>query len=302
MNSFTDGKPIEQSQPAPTVVLSPKPKASPRYGVIGFIIIVLILGYLVYDLESSKKQLKESQAQMMSALEKKLDLSVEKTDASLDALKSDFEVIRARLNVSQRELDDARAMAARMKAEHEKSVEQLHAQISQKADTQQLSAFKEEASSQFGKVNQDVTAVKTDVDATKKDLETARRELVDVRDTLSQQIARNHDELQQLRLKGERNFYEFDISKKNNFQLVGDVKLGMLKTNPKKKKYDVRIVVDDNSLEKKDRTVNEPVQFLVGRTKLRYELVVNAVDKDRIVGYLSVPKDKALSAEYTKTN
>jgi len=302
MNSFTDGKPIEQSQPAPTVVLSPKPKASPRYGVIGFIIIVLILGYLVYDLESSKKQLKESQAQMMSALEKKLDLSVEKTDASLDALKSDFEVIRARLNVSQRELDDARAMAARMKAEHEKSVEQLHAQISQKADTQQLSAFKEEASSQFGKVNQDVTAVKTDVDATKKDLETARRELVDVRDTLSQQIARNHDELQQLRLKGERTFYEFDISKKNNFQLVGDVKLGMLKTNPKKKKYDVRIVVDDNSLEKKDRTVNEPVQFLVGRTKLRYELVVNAVDKDRIVGYLSVPKDKALSAEYTKTN
>lgn len=302
MNSFTDGKPIEQSQPAPTVVLSPKPKASPRYGVIGFIIIVLILGYLVYDLESSKKQLKESQAQMMSALEKKLDLSVEKTDASLDALKSDFEVIRSRLNVSQRELDDARAMAARMKAEHEKSVEQLHAQISQKADTQQLSAFKEEASSQFGKVNQDVTAVKTDVDATKKDLETARRELVDVRDTLSQQIARNHDELQQLRLKGERTFYEFDISKKNNFQLVGDVKLGMLKTNPKKKKYDVRIVVDDNSLEKKDRTVNEPVQFLVGRTKLRYELVVNAVDKDRIVGYLSVPKDKALSAEYTKTN
>ncbi|HVN78809.1 MAG TPA: hypothetical protein VMW38_07410 [Terriglobia bacterium] len=302
MNSFTDGKPIEQSQPAPTSVLSPKPKASPRYGVIGFIIIVLILGYLVYDLQSSKKQLKESQTQMMSALEKKLDLSMDKTDASLDRLKSDFEVIRARLNVSQRELDDARAMAARLKAEQEKSVQQLHAQISQKADTQQLSAFKEEASSQFGKVNQDVTAVKTDVDATKKDLETARRELVDVRDTLSQQIARNHDELQQLRLKGERNFYEFDINKKNNFQLVGDVKIGMMKTNPKKKKYDVRIVVDDNSLEKKDRTVNEPVQFLVGRTKLRYELVVNAVDKDRIVGYLSVPKDKGLSAEYTKTN
>ena len=302
MNSFTDGKPIEPPQTAPAGVINPKPKTTPRYGVIGFIIIVLILGYLVYDLQSSKKQLKETQLQSMSALEKKMDLRMEKSDASLDALKSDFEVIRARLNVSKRELDDARAMAARLKAEQEKSVQQLHAQISQKADTQQLSAFKDEASSQFGKVNQDVTAVRTDVDATKKDLETARRELVDVRDTLSQQIARNHDELQQLRLKGERNFYEFDISKKNNFQLVGDVKVGMLKTNPKKKKFDVRIVVDDNSLEKKDRTVNEPVQFLVGRTKLRYELVVNNVEKDRIVGYLSVPKDKGLSAEYTKTN
>ena len=165
-----------------------------------------------------------------------------------------------------------------------------------------MSALKDEASSQFGKVNADVTAVKTDVDATKKELETARRDIVDVRDTLTQQIARNHDELQQLRLKGERNFYEFDINRKNNFQLVGDVNVGLTKTNPKKKKYDVRIVVDDNALEKKDRTVNEPVQFLVGRTKLRYELVVNTVDKDRIAGYLSVPKDKGLAAEYTKSN
>lgn len=302
MNSFTDGKPIEQNRPPSTVFVSPGSKAAPRYGVIGFIIIVLVLGYLVYDLHSSKKQLRESQAQTLSALEKKLDQRMEKSDASLDALKSDFEVIRTRLNVSKRELDDARAMAARLKAEQEKSVQQLHAQLSQKADTQQLSQFKDEAANQFGKVNKDVTAVKTDVDATRKDLETARRELVDVRDTLSQQIARNHDELQQLRLKGERNFYEFDITKKNNYQLVGDVKVGVTKTNPKKKRYNVRIVVDDNSLDKNDRTVNEPVQFLVGRTKLRYELVVNTVDKDRIIGYLSVPKDKGLSAEYTKTN
>jgi hypothetical protein len=300
MSSFTDGKPIEQPKPPQAGIVSPIARATPRYGVFAFIIIVLILGYLIYNLQSSKKQLRESQAQMLSALEKKLDERMDKSDGTLEALKSDFEVVRTRLGVTQRELDDARALAQRLRAEQEKSVQVLHAQISQKADTQQLSAFKEEASNQFGKVNKDVTAVRTDVDATRKDLDTARRELVDVRDTLSQQIARNRDELQQLRLKGERNFYEFDIAKKNNFQLVGDVKVGVLKTNPKKKKFDVRIVVDDNSLEKKDRTVNEPVAFLVGRTKLRYELVVNNVDKDRIIGYLSVPKDKGLSAEYTK--
>ena len=66
---------------------------------------------------------------------------------------------------------------------------------------------------------------------------------------------------------------------------------------PKKAKYDVLIQVDDSRLEKKDRTANEPIQFLVGRDKLRYEIVVNFVDKDRIRGYLSAPKDKALSAE-----
>ena len=66
---------------------------------------------------------------------------------------------------------------------------------------------------------------------------------------------------------------------------------------PKKAKYDMLIQVDDSRLEKKDRTANEPVQFLVGRDKLRYEIVVNYVDKDRVRGYLSAPKDKVLAAE-----
>ena len=105
-----------------------------------------------------------------------------------------------------------------------------------------------------------------------------------------------------MRLKGERNFYEFELDKKKKVALVGDVRLMLLDTNAKKKKYGVRIVVDDNQLDKKDRTINEPVQFLVGRTKLRYELVVNEVSKDRIAGYLSTPKDKGLSAEYVKSN
>ncbi|HEX2523307.1 MAG TPA: hypothetical protein VHP35_14385, partial [Terriglobia bacterium] len=90
---------------------------------------------------------------------------------------------------------------------------------------------------------------------------------------------------------------EFELDKKKKVALVGDVRIMLLNTNHKKKNYGVRIVVDDNQLEKKNRTVNEPVQFLVGRTKLRYELVVNDVQKDKIMGYLSVPKDKGLSAE-----
>ncbi len=301
MNSFTDGKPIEQAQTGRPAVVTVRPKAIPRYGVFAFLIVLALLFFLVYQVQSSKRQIRESQTQL-GALKSQLDARLSQDEQSLEELRQEFQVVRTRLGVTQKELDQARMLAQRLKAEQDKSVQQLSEQISQKADNQQLSALKEEATTKFGKVNADVTAVKTDVDTTKKELEGTRRELVDVKDTLSQQIARNRDELQQLRLKGERNFYEFDIDKKKKVALVGDVRVMLMDANAKKKKYGVRIVVDDNQLEKKDRTINEPVQFLVGRTKLRYELVVNDVQKDRIIGYLSTPKDKGLSAEYVKTN
>jgi hypothetical protein len=78
---------------------------------------------------------------------------------------------------------------------------------------------------------------------------------------------------------------------------VEDIKVALTKTDHKNKKFNIRIMVDDNQLEKKDRTINEPLQFLVGRNRVRYELVINWVKKDKVGGYLSTPIDKALSAE-----
>jgi Tfp pilus assembly protein PilV len=297
MNSFTDGKPLDQTTTASSPIVISRGKTSPRYALFGFLILLGILGYTLYDLQSTRKELKLSQQTQMAALEAKLAARVDANEKSLASLDSDVKVVGDRLGVTKKELDNARAYAQRLKTEQEQSVERLNAQISQKADTQQLSALKEESTTKFGAVNKDVTAVRTDVETTRKELEGTRRDLVDVKDTLTQQIARNRDELQQLRLKGERNFYEFELDKKKKVALVGDVRILLLDANAKKKSYGVRIVVDDNQLEKKNRTVNEPVQFLVGRTKLRYELVVNDVQKDKIAGYLSTPKDKGLSAE-----
>ena len=297
MNSFTDGKPLDQTTAAGSPIVISRGKTSPRYGLFGFLILLGILGYTLYDLQSTKKELRQSQQVQMKALEERLTEMANANEKSLASLNSDVKVVGDRLGVTKKELENARSYAQRLKAEQEQSVERLNAQISQKADSQQLSALKDEATTKFGAVNKDVTAVRTDVETTRKELEGTRRDLVDVKDTLSQQIARNRDELQQLRLKGERNFYEFELDKKKKVALVGDVRILLLDTNDKKKSYGVRIVVDDHQLEKKNRTVNEPVQFLVGRTKLRYELVVNDVQKDKIVGYLSTPKDKGLSAE-----
>ena len=143
--------------------------------------------------------------------------------------------------------------------------------------------------------------VASNLEVTRQDLAASRRDLVDVKNVLSDQIAKNSSELAALRLKGERTFVEFSIAKgkKNEMTRVGDIRLELRDADVKKQRYGIIIQVDDKSLEKKDRLANEPVQFLVGKEALRYEVVVNRVEKDRIIGYLSTPKDKNLSAERT---
>jgi hypothetical protein len=207
-------------------------------------------------------------------------------------------------------LDASRKFAERLKAEQEKAKEQLAHELETKASATDVAAVRQEATTKVAEVQQvaetkigtvsgEVKTVAANLDATRKDLADSRREITDVRSTLSAQIARNAGELADLRKKGERDYFEFDLPKPKKGELtrVADIQLQLRKTDPKKAKYDVLIQVDDSRLEKKDRTANEPVQFLVGRDKLRYELVVNYVDKDRVRGYLSTPKDKVLAAE-----
>ena len=303
MNSFTDGKPLDQPKPKQPATAGLTGRSTPRWGLFGFVILLGLQIFLIYQVLDNKDQILESQDQvtaldeeMMEAVDEQ-EKQGQKFEQQLGALTADFTVVQDRLGVTQKELNRARAAARRLREEQERSVQQLNVEIARKADSRQLSELKSASDSRFGAVNQDVSKVKTDVEATRKALEGARREIVDVRATLTQQIARNKDELKQLRLKGERNFYEFDIQKRKGFALVGDIRIGVTKTNRRRQRYNVRIVVDDNTLEKKRRTINEPVQFLVGPTKLRYELVVNEVRRNRIIGYLSVPKDKGLSAE-----
>jgi hypothetical protein len=149
-------------------------------------------------------------------------------------------------------------------------------------------------------VKTQVVAVKTDLESTRRDLEGTQRQLIDVRDTLNAAVAKNSAELAQLRLKGERNYTEFTLPKKNEVTRVEDIRLVLTKTDHKKGKFNMKILVDDSQLEKKDRVINEPIQFLVGQNRVRYEVVINWVQKDKAGGYLSIPKDKALSAERAK--
>ncbi len=265
------------------------------------LVLILGLGYNAYSTRAALqdqidilgRQLAD-QTNQMKSVKKNL------TDTA-----SDIDVVRKRVGVTAAELDVSRKFAEKLKTEQEQAKQQLAREIETKASTSDVAAVRQEASTKavaetkIGTVSGEVKTVAANLDATRKDLEDSRREITDVKTSLSAQIARNAGELADLRKKGERDYFEFDIAKpkKNEMSRVADIQLQLRRTDAKKAKYDMLIQVDDSRLEKKDRTANEPVQFLVGRDKLRYEIVVNYVDKDRVRGYLSAPKDKVLAAE-----
>jgi hypothetical protein len=274
-----------------------------KIALVACIVAIAAVGYSGY---STRVALEEKIASLEKAHEKDV---TELQKASTD-LGADINVVSKKLGVTTSDLDAARKYAERLRQEQLQAKEQLASEIATKANTTDVAAVAQDASNKLAAAQQDanskitgvsgeVKTVATNLDATRKDLADSRREITDVRTTLSQQIARNSGELNELRRKGERDFFEFDIKKdkKNPLQRVADVQLELKDTDAKRQKYAIVIHVDDSRLEKKDRTANEPVQFLVGRDKLRYEVVVNFVDKDRIRGYMSAPKDKALAAE-----
>jgi len=110
-------------------------------------------------------------------------------------------------------------------------------------------------------------------------------------------IARNRDDLEELKRRGDRNYYEFTVQKSKTPQRVGPVQVSLNRTDPRKSKYTITVFVDDKTIEKKDKTSGEPVQFYVAHTRgIPYELVVFDVGKNQITGYLSTPKEAGAAA------
>ncbi len=149
------------------------------------------------------------------------------------------------------------------------------------------------ANTKISDVSTDVSNVKTDVASTKSELEKTISELRSVRGDLGVQsglIATNSKELSALKALGDRNYQEFRISKSKQFQKVGNVQMQLTKADVKRNRYTLQLIADDKRVEKKEKTANEPVQFYMSGARQPYEIVVNEVGKDLIVGYLSAPK------------
>jgi chromosome segregation ATPase len=294
MESYLTGRP---SEPAP-VYGAGRNSLIPQWVTLTVLFALLAaVIYLLYD---------------NYQFQKKYTADLGKISDQIKALESRDKIGEAHISSLKGELSQAfgtarqeiKKSAQQIQAENLKSKAELNSALATKADASHVEAIKQDAESKIGQVSSEVGGVKTEVGtvktdlaSTKHDLEGTQRQLLDVRETLTAAVAKNASELSELRRKGERDYFEFEIPKKNLLTKVEDIRLLLTKTDAKKGKYSVQIVVDDNKLEKRDRTVNEPVQFLVGRNRLRYELVVNWVQKDKVGGYLSIPKDKALAAE-----
>jgi hypothetical protein len=204
----------------------------------------------------------------------------------------------ARLNVATEEL--GKSLGLTQKQMDARSQEIIRREQAEEANTQQLATAQKQTAQQVSAVSSAVTDVKTDVGGvktdlgkTQTDLATTISQLQAVRGDLSgtnSVIARNHDELVMLEHKGDRNFYEFTLAKGQK-KPVGTVSLELKKADAKKSRYTLTVYADDKEYEKRDRNLNEPLQFYAGKDPMLFEVVVNSVSaKNTVKGYLSVPK------------
>jgi hypothetical protein len=211
-----------------------------------------------------------------------------KEDEINQQLQSDLKVVTDKLNVTQADLIKARKQNKQTSVAVDKKIAGLESSVNT-----QLAA--KANADDVNRLNTDVTGVKGDLDATKNNLQMARSEM----GTL---IARNHDEIDQLRHMGTRDYYEFTVNRKGGAQTVGTVRVELKSTNQKRNQFTINVVADDKSFEKKNRSVNEPIFFYTGGSRAALELVINKVTKSTASGYLSVPKPASTTAASASTS
>ena len=226
--------------------------------------------------------------QKMAVTDKKdADLAdqIEQTNARMAAT---TETLSQNVGATQKQID---ARAASIMA----------AQRAQDAETAKLAQQQQAAEKQIGAVSSDVANVKTDVGGVKTDVATTRSDLETTKSQLqrvigdagvmSGLIATNHSELDELKHKGDRNYFEFTLQKGAKPTLLSTITLQLKKVDDKHARYTVNVSADDRNIEKKDKNLDEPVQFYTGKTPVLYELVVNNIEKNKVSGYLSTPKN-----------
>ena len=259
---------------------------TPRWIPVLFAVLFVALGVIAYAGHSIQTRL-EQELSKGDEQNKILTAQLEQANARLADIKGQVEVTSQKVGMTQSELAEARSRSESIRKQQAASDQKLSAAISE---------AQKESEAKIGAVATDVTGAKKDIEATKTDLEATKSKLdraTGDMGVMSGLIARNHDDLEDLKRKGDRNYYEFTLQKSKTPQRVGPVQMALNKTDQKKSQYTMTVLADDKSIQKKDKTAGEPVQFYVkGSAKLApYEIVVFDVGKNQISGYLATPKD-----------
>jgi hypothetical protein len=257
-------------------------------------------GFLLYEIHDLRLDTDKGRELMQNEIETLKENSTAMTATQrkhLDDLKEDLDSRSRQLNAAASQakkeaLSYADQQAQKLEAENQRTAENVN-KVNSDLSTVRQSA--EVANAKIADVGNDVTGVKTDLASTKTDLQQTKTDLKAVRGDLGgtqSLVATNGKELEELIKRGERNIVKFNITKKTKgYQKVGDISLVLKNADPKKNKFSLDVMADDKIVEKKDRSINEPLQFYVSNSL--YELVVNTVGKDTVSGYLSTPKYQA---------
>ncbi len=266
--------------------------AIPRW--IGIAVVVLAVVSLAalgvgWSAWNRSKTLKENlaalskQAQQTKQGDEVLSQRFAKAEYINAQLQGELGIVTDGMKLTRTDLNGARSRAKQIKEDDDKLLAELQNNVSDQLATKASAA-------DVNKLGNYVEGVKSDLDTTKNTLTLARGEF----GTL---IAKNHDEIDELRRLGERNYYEFTIDKKNERKRVGDLMVELKSVNPKKNLYTVSLFMDDARYDKKNRSVNEPLYFFMRGTRTPMEFTVNEIGKDKIAGYVSVPKTNSTHAE-----
>jgi len=237
-------------------------------------------GLFMFEAQLRISDLEKAQAAEQKEVAKKLEESSGQTRASLNVLAEKLGMTHKELSKKTTDIQTAeQATETRLKADEQSTKEQIG------AVNGEVSGVK----GQVVKVSADVTDTRNDLEATKGKLEHAIGDL----NKHSELIATTHDELETLKHRGDRDYFEFTLHKGKDPTRLSIVSLQLRKTDPRKSKFTLYVMAEDKKIEKKDRTINEPLQFYTGRERALFEVVVNAVNKDTVTGYLSTPRSAA---------
>ncbi len=282
---------ISPNIPSPEESYRYESSGTPRWIAVLFVVLIAALavfGYFGYSTESKLSQDLSKQQDQNKILTAQLD----QANTRIADLKSKVEITVQRVGLTQSELAQAKSRAETIRKEQQASDLKL---------TTQLTQAQKENDEKIGAVATEVGGAKKDIEATRSDLEATKgkldRSLGDM-NVMSGLIAHNRDDLDELRRRGDRNYYEFTLQRSKNAQRVGPVQMSLSKVDQKKSKYTMTVFVDDRAIEKRDKTSGEPVQFYVkGSSRMApYEIVVFDVGRNQINGYLATPKDGSAAA------
>jgi chromosome segregation ATPase len=261
--------------------------------------------YQFYEVRQVRTDLEATRTALLDEISKVHETSSvsSKTNRqSVDSLKTQMDEARRQASIlaGQAKLD-ATKHADELAAKLEKAQQEQAAKVAETATavsnvSGEVSKVRDDANStktRVGEVSADLSTVKTDAAATRAELEKTISDLKSTRGDLGVQsglIATNGKELAALRALGERNYTEFRLTKEKSPRKVGEVQMRLKSADMKKNRYTIELIADDKLVEKKDKTINEPVQFMLSRATQPFEIVVNDVKKDMISGYISAPK------------